>query len=113
MKFIAPKCTTTERMTITPDVGELLFDETLQKFFQGDGTTVGGIPIQADGDKTYRHVQGTASASWVVAHNLNKYPAVSVVDSTGIQVEGTVDYFDLNNVTITFSSAFAGEAFFN
>lgn len=113
MKFIAPKCTTTERLTITPDVGELLFDETLQLFFQGDGVTVGGVPLQADGDKTYRHVQGTASATWVVTHNLNKYPSVTVSDSTGLQVEGTVDYFDLNTVTISFSSAFAGEANFN
>lgn len=72
--------------------------------------TTGGVVA---GDKNYRHVQGTASASWSVTHNLDKYVAVVVVDSAGQVVEGDVSYVDVNSVVLTFSSAFAGEAFFN
>lgn len=64
-------------------------------------------------DKHIRHVQATPSASWVVGHNLNKYPAVSVVDSAKTKIYGDVNYNDANTVTITFSAAFAGEAYFN
>lgn len=65
------------------------------------------------GDKTYRHVQGVASATWAVTHNLEKYPAVSVMDSGGSLVEGDIDYLDENNVVLSFTAAFSGEANFN
>ena len=72
--------------------------------------SIGPAPIP---DKNYVHVQGTPSAVWVVNHNLNKYCSVSVVDSAGTEVIGTIDYNDLNTVTITFSAPFSGEAYFN
>ena len=65
------------------------------------------------GDKTYRHVQLTADTVWLVTHNLNKRTSVSVVDSGGTEVEGDVEYIDDNNVRLTFSAGFSGEAFFN
>jgi hypothetical protein len=43
-----------------------------------------------------------------VAHGLNKYPAVSVIDTAGTEVEGDVDYTSLNNLTVTFSAPFSG-----
>lgn len=64
-------------------------------------------------DKHYKHVQGTPSASWIVSHGLGKYPSVRVFDSAGTEVVGAVDYTDLNNLTITFSAAFSGEAYLN
>jgi hypothetical protein len=64
-------------------------------------------------DKNVLHNQGTPSASWVINHNLNKYPAVQVFDSAGTMVIGDVVYDDLNNVTITFSAAFSGKATLN
>jgi hypothetical protein len=58
-------------------------------------------------DKNY--VQEFSVATTVsVAHNLGKYPAVTVFDSAGDQVEGNVDYADANNLTLTFSAAFSG-----
>jgi negative regulator of sigma E activity len=62
---------------------------------------------------TYVHTQSVASNSWVVIHNLNKYPAVSVVDSSNRLVVGDVTYDTVNQVTIEFSAAFAGKAYFN
>jgi hypothetical protein len=67
----------------------------------------------AAADKNFVFTQSTAASTWVVTHNLNKYPSVSVVDSANTTVYGEVDYNSLNQVTITFKSAFAGKAFFN
>lgn len=61
----------------------------------------------------YTHDQMTAAAVWVVQHNLGRYPAVTVVDSSGREVLGEVQYTTLNSVTITFSAAFSGKAFFS
>jgi len=62
---------------------------------------------------TYVHVQGLPSSSWVVTHNMNKYPSVTVIDSASNEVEGEVTYNSLNSVTITFSGSFSGTAYFN
>lgn len=65
------------------------------------------------GDKHYPHIQAIPSATWVVVHGLNKYPAVTVVDSSGQQVTGDVTYDSLDQVTLTFVGAFSGKAYFN
>lgn len=51
------------------------------------------------------------SSSWVIAHNLNKYPVVVVVDSGGSVFIGDIVYTDVNNLTINFSSTFGGKAY--
>lgn len=68
--------------------------------------------IQGD-DKTYVHNQQTSQISWYVVHNLNKYPSVTVVDSSGTEVIGDVEYMGLNAVNLSFSGAFSGKAYFN
>jgi len=67
----------------------------------------------ADGDKTYTHTQSTASATWSVAHSLEKKPSVSIVDSSDNLIRGQVDYTDLNNLTITLSAPTSGKAYLN
>lgn len=64
-----------------------------------------------EGAQTYVHVQSSAAASWVIDHNLPYMPNVSVVDSAGSQVEGSVVYTSGTRVTITFSAALAGKAY--
>ncbi len=49
----------------------------------------------------------------VVAHNLGKYPAVTVIDSAGDEVEGFVDHNSTNQLTITFSASFSGTVICN
>lgn len=61
----------------------------------------------------YRHVQTLSSSVWTIRHSLKKHPAVSIVDSAGNEVEGDVFYNDTDTVTLTFSSAFSGEAYCN
>lgn len=64
-------------------------------------------------DLNYVHNQTEASDEWVIVHNLNKYPAVSIIDSAGDEVEGNVHYDTLNQVTITFIGSFKGTATLN
>lgn len=71
-----------------------------------------GIP-GAGGDKNYVHDQMASSVSWIVIHNLGKYPGVTVVDSAGSLWEGHVAYDTLNQVTLTFSAPFGGKAYLN
>lgn len=64
-------------------------------------------------DLNYVHYQSIPSSSWVVAHNLNKYCSVTVVDSAGSYVIGDVYYSDINTVVISFTASFSGKAFCN
>lgn len=64
-------------------------------------------------DKDYRHNQTSASSTWVITHNLNKYPSVTAFDSAGSQAIGSVVYDSKNQLTITFSASFSGTAYVN
>lgn len=64
-------------------------------------------------DKNYIHLQNTASNTWTINHNLNKYPAITVVDSAGNEVVGDIEYIDANNLRIIFRGAFKGKATLN
>jgi hypothetical protein len=65
------------------------------------------------GDANYVHDQGSASATWVVTHNLGKFCSVSVVDTANTVVIGEIEYNSVNQATIKFRSSFAGQAYFN
>tara|TARA_R110002096_G_C14619758_1_gene724049 strand:+ start:779 stop:1489 length:711 start_codon:yes stop_codon:yes gene_type:complete len=55
----------------------------------------------------------TSTTSVVINHNLGKIPSVTVIDGSGNIVHGDIAYTDLNNLTITFNTAFAGNAYLN
>jgi len=69
--------------------------------------------VNGTGDKNRVHVQSMAAAVWQVAHNLDKMVSVTVVDTGGNTVEGSILFIDLNNIQITFSAPFTGQAFCN
>jgi hypothetical protein len=64
----------------------------------------------ASGDLNFLFVQSIPSATWTINHGLGKYPSVTVIDSAGQFVEGNIQYTSLNQVILTFSGAFSGEA---
>ena len=64
-------------------------------------------------DKNYVHTQGISSASWVVTHNLGKYPSVNVIDSANNNIVGSVVYNSINQVTISFAGDTSGTATLN
>ncbi len=67
---------------------------------------------------TFTHDQGSAAHTWVITHNLNKHPSVTVIDSAGTVVIGNMEYNSSNQITLTFYSKavlveFAGKAYLN
>ena len=64
-------------------------------------------------DLTYLFDQSPAAILWTINHDMGKYPAVEIFDSNGDEMEGFVNYIDVNNLTITFNVAFAGKATLN
>ncbi len=80
------------------------------------GREVMTLPII--GDITYTHNQSSTSDTWVITHNLNRFPSVTVVDSANTIVQGTVVYNSNKQLTVTFFSgtsalAFQGKAYLN
>ncbi len=59
------------------------------------------------------HDQIVPEAQWIINHGLNKYPSVTIVDSSGSKVYGDIDYPSMNTITVSFSSVFSGRAFLN
>lgn len=70
-------------------------------------------PPGSGGDLTYVHDQMVPSATWVVVHNLGKNPTVGVVDSGGSVIEPDIHYDNINQLTISFTSATSGKAYLN
>ena len=70
--------------------------------------TVGGINAPAI---AYTHTQSISSNTWSITHNLNFFPNVTVVDSSGAICEGEIAYTSNDALTITFSGQFSGVAY--
>lgn len=86
--------------------------DTGDKGDKGDKGDTGeqGIPGSAAGT-TYDHLQSIASDVWTINHMLGRIPKVTVIDSSGDEVEGSYSYPSLNQVVLTFSSPFGGTAY--
>lgn len=65
-------------------------------------------------DKHFTYTQAIPSDTWVINHNLNKKPSITVVDSAGnVQIPDEAKVVDKNTVIVKFIAAFAGEAYLN
>lgn len=61
-----------------------------------------------DGDKHFsQNFSVTDTVS--VTHNLNKLPAVTIMDSANDEVVGMVNYIDQNSLTVEFDAPFSGK----
>lgn len=77
---------------------------------------VGGIgigPPGLSGRATIAFDQTVAATVWTIPHGTQTYPAVTVVNGAGDEIEGEVSYPDNNTVVITFSVALTGRALLN
>jgi len=61
----------------------------------------------------YVHEQMVSSATWVITHNMNKFPSVQVVNNFNEIVIGDITFDTVNQITLTFSGAFSGKAYLN
>jgi len=64
-------------------------------------------------DKSHTHTQNVSSANWVITHNLNKFPTVTVKLSTGVIGTAAVTYQSENQLTVSLSGANTGTAYLN
>lgn len=90
----------------------------------GAGLPIGGLPGQTiiksgndDYDIEWGSISGAdknyvqsfnISSDVLVSHNLLKFPAVTVHDSAGDEVEGIVNHIDVNTLELHFSAPFSG-----
>lgn len=98
----------------------------------GQGVSIGGISTKVQTAKVsepsinvavtgviapkefnFTYNQNSPADEWTITHKLNKYPAVTVVNSADVVVYGEITYIDKNAVRLNFSGAFSGKAFFN
>ena len=63
--------------------------------------------------ETYVHDQAIPVTLWSITHHLNRYPSVTVVDSSGRVVLGGVTYINPDVLQLNFSGAFSGKAYLN
>ena len=63
--------------------------------------------------QTYVFTQLSPLSEWIVPHNLNKFPSITVVDSAGSEVVGDYTYIDSNTIRIQFSESFSGRVYCN
>lgn len=64
-------------------------------------------------DLNYFHEQNIPAQVWTIEHNLGKYPSVNVLDSSGSEIIGDIQYLNSNTVQLNFSAAFSGTATLN
>ena len=63
-------------------------------------------------NESYIHDQVIPANQWIVNHNLNKYPKVTIVNDINVEVVGDIVYTNTNQVIISFSNPFYGKAYF-
>lgn len=61
--------------------------------------------------ESYVHTQEVPATEWVIEHNLNKYPNVTVEDLAGEDIIGEISYDGPNKLTINFIIAVSGKAY--
>lgn len=65
------------------------------------------------GAGTVTIIVNSPSSVWNITHNLNRFPSVTTIDSSGDVVIGVVDYIDANHLSITFVGANTGKVYLN
>lgn len=110
IEYTLERVGTTFTLNYNPNVTILSIEN-----IQYDVLSQGYVILQIGGvqQQTYTHTQNSAQTVWNINHALNRYPGITIVDSTGTVVVGTYEYIDANNVRATFSAAFSGKAYLN
>ena len=88
-------------------------DKTLKHLGAESGALIEQAQLKGVRVGGFTFTQATAEKKWEIAHNMGKYPSVTVADSAGSEVVGEVQYVDSNNVILLFASPFSGVAYLN
>lgn len=65
------------------------------------------------GDKNFVFEQLFSSDEWIIDHDLNKIPSVTIIDSGLNSIEGDVTYINNNKIKINFTQSFTGKVYLN
>lgn len=93
------------RETLREEVPELAVVEVAEQGPAG--------PAGEGASSSYTHTQANPSAVWTVAHNLGRYPAITVLDHLGGEIYPDVKHIDRTTARITHSVPLAGSAICN
>ena len=74
--------------------------------------TISLAPFGSEGFEYEQDIPNPLS-TWVIDHNLGRFPSVSAVDSAGSIINGAITYNSSNQITIVFTSATSGKAYLN
>lgn len=74
---------------------------------------VGVSGAGGDGPHTCVFQQQSPATSWSISHDLNRYPAVTILDSSGNEVEADVNYLSPGSIRIDFAYPLSGQVFLN
>lgn len=69
--------------------------------------------IASTPDAHFVFTQEVISKVWEIEHNMNKYPAVTIVDAGGNVLYTEVEYIDKNNLEVRFVASTSGKAYLN
>lgn len=107
-------------MSVTPETGALnvtVNDEPLHVAINEEPlvVTIASTGLQGPAapivKNSHVHSQTSESDTWVIVHDLNWYPNVTVIDSAGTTIEGDIEYVSENAVTLRFSQGLIGTAY--
>ncbi len=107
--FQIPKLTTIQRLAVIPRDNDLIFDIDSGQMFAGDGATFGGI-ILGQAGINYTHTQAAPSDTWIINHNLGKYPSISVMSVGEVEFESDIHHINKNQARIYLAIPQAGIA---
>lgn len=88
-------------------------DELIQKAFSAPGAHIAAVigPPGASGEgPPLLHMQGSASAEWIVNHNKGFHPLITVLGPGGGEVFAQVLHVSVNQARIYFSEPQTGSA---
>lgn len=75
--------TVADRLTITPKIGELLFDTTIARLYIGDGSTAGGLQA----DSMYRNDHSGVASYTILASDVEKLITFSNASPVAVSLE--------------------------
>jgi hypothetical protein len=55
--------------------------------------------------------QQSPAITWTIVHNLNRFPAITIIDSAGDLILANIAYPDRNTAVVTFNAATSGTAY--
>lgn len=94
----------TKLVRMIADVIELdpeLIEREIEEYLDEHGISVPGF--------TYDRNSIVAS-TWIIDHNLDKYPQVTLIDDDGNEFDADILYNSLNQITVVFGQPTAGKA---